>query len=575
MEELSTDINSNTRLHFEPETEEIAKPAILTGAAGASDSDRGGYVQYSRRWMVFFLALLLSSLPLRLVHLQEPLLGQQEFRQTQTAMSVWDIREHGVSWLHPKLPLFGPPWECPLEYPVFQLIAAGVDCIVPWHNLDASIRLTSLMFFYLSAVALYLVARQLFERPTVALFTAAIFLFAPYNFYWSRAATIEYAAGFFALSYLLCFIRWTLKPGWTLFVLTLLFGTLGTLTKITTFAGPLFVVSILSALHVWEVPRAKIGFWRESGGSIPAEAPPGALRPAQIVLLACLLMLPLTVGCLYVRFSDQIKAQSPYTAWLCSNCPFIKHWIYGTLRERFSHLTWNVVLERIRDVVQSTPAIILIAGLLVLPFKTRAFQTLRYGNFWVGLGLALAPFAVVLVFFKLYVIHTYYYIAITPLLALAAGLGMDFVFSLASRRYLKSLLLLGFLGLWTRDLSREAAAMLAPQSPDRRLIYLTQAANKIPKDDPVIVVSQWEWSSFTPYYLKHRAFMALLINKPVDPRPLVETDYLKQNGFHWLLVDGKTPEVQALTTGITNRWKFARLVPGPNKAYKLYSLSDQ
>lgn len=561
------------QFYTQVEVEEIGTPSTSTEVSDASARVSRSRARIIWRPVLIFFALLLLSLPIRLVRLQAPISGEHEFRQAQTALSVWEIREHGISWLHPRLPLFGSPWECPLEYPIFQLVAAGVDSIAPWHNLDASIRLTALIFFYLAAVALYLLARQLFERPAVALFASAIFVFSPYNVYWSRALTIEYAAGFFALSYILCLIRWTLKPGWLLFFLTLLFGILGSLTKITTFAWPLFVGGTLGSLHVWNAIWTRRGFGRE-----PASSPDFSVVVSpvtRVILFGCLLAFPLAIGYAYVRFSDQIKAQSPYTAWLCSNSAFIKHWNYGTLAERFSHLTWKVILTRIEDTVRAIPAIILIVGLLALPFKTRIFKTLRYGNFWMGLSLALAPFAVVLVFFKLYVIHTYYWIAAAPLLALAAGVGLDFTLNLVARPYFKVLLLLALSGLGLHDLARGTGTMLAPASPDRRVIYLTRAGDIIPKDDPVIIVSQSEWSPFAPYYLKHRAFMALFIKKPVDTRPLVETDYFKQNGFHWLLVDGKSSAVQDLAAGITNRWKFAQLIPGPNKAYKLYSLSDQ
>lgn len=557
------------QFYTQVETEEIGVPSASTDVSATSGSVSAGRARIIRQPVFIFLVLLLLSLPIRLVHLQAPIWGEHEFRQAQTALSVWDIREHGISWLHPKLPLFGPPWECPLEYPVFQLVAAAIDSIAPWHNLDTSIRVTSLVFFYLASVALYLLARQLFERPAIALLASAVFVFSPYNLFWSQALTIEYAAGFFALSYVLCLVRWTLKPGWLLFFLTLLFGTLGSLTKITTFAWPLFVAGSLGGLHVWDAIKARRDFLHES--PFPAVTSP----VTRVLLFACLLGFPLAIGCLYVRFSDQIKAESPYTAWLCSNSAYIKHWNFGTLTERFSRLTWKVILNRIVDTVQSTPAVILFVGLLALPFKTRMFKALRYGNFWMGLSLALAPFAVMLVFFKLYMIHTYYWIAVAPLLALAAGVGMDSAFNLVTRPYFKFLLLLAFSGVWLNDLARRTGTMLAPASPDRRVIYLSRAADRIPKDDPVIIVSQWEWSPFAPYYLKHRAFMALFIDKPVDTRPLVETDYFKQNGFHWLLVDGKSSQVQAMVAGITNRWKFAQLIPGPNKAYKLYSLSDR
>src|SRR5215831_1054914 len=78
---------------------------------------------------VILTILILLSLALRLINLRAPFTGEHEFRQTQTAISVWDIREHGLDLLHPRLPLFGPPWECPFEYPVFQIAAAALDSI--------------------------------------------------------------------------------------------------------------------------------------------------------------------------------------------------------------------------------------------------------------------------------------------------------------------------------------------------------------------------------------------------------------------------------------------------------------
>lgn len=551
--------------------QEIGTPTGLAQASGAKSSVGSSLARMIKQPAFIFLTLLLLSLPLRLSHLQEPISGEHQFRQSQTSLSVWEIREHGISWLHPKLGLFGPPWECPLEYPVFQLIAAGVDSIAPWHNLDASIRLTSVIFFYLSSIALYLLARQLFERPAIALFTSAIFIFSIYNLDWSQTLMIEYAADFFALAYILCLIRWTLEPRWLLFFLALLFGTLGALTKITTFAWPMFVGGILAGLHAWQVVRAKRGLHRESADT--SGVPATTMRLSQILLLGCLLLLPLAIGYAYVRFSDQIKAQSPYTAWLSSDG--LKKWNYGTLAQRLSRDSWLTILSRIPGTVRSTPVIILVVGLLAIPFRMRAFQTLRRGNFWIGLGLAVAPLVVILVFFNLYVIHSYYLIAVVPLLALSTGVGMDLVLGLVKRQYFKLLVLFAFSGLWLHDLSWQAAYMLSQQAPDERVVYLTQIGNMIPKDDPVIIVSQSEWSSYTPYYLKHRAFMALLAGLPVDTRPLLETDYFKQNGFHWLLIDGTMPVVRTTATSIMKRWKFARLVPGPNRAYALFSLSDQ
>src|SRR5262249_1184370 len=127
-------------------------------------------------------------------------------------------------------------------------------------------------------------------------------------------------------------------------------------------------------------------------------------------------------------------------------------------------------------------------------------------------------------------------------------------------RFLKVLLLLFVAGVWLRTLAPFAADLTVPLSPDLRVIYLSQARKIIPKSDPVIVVTPDEYDSFIPYNLKHRAFMAMFIINRVGTRPAYETDYLKKNGFRWLLVDGRGPATLDLANKIMHHWKSARLV---------------
>jgi hypothetical protein len=557
--------------------DEIGAPTALMKSSGAGGGCGKEWFQASKRPIVVFILFVLLSAPIEFANLGEPLLGQHEFRQTQTALSVWEMREHGVSWLHPRLPLYGPPWELPLEYPVFQLAAAAVDSVAPWHNLDVSIRVTAIIFFYLAALALYLLARQLFESPTVALFTAGIFLFSPYNIYWGRTSMIEYAADFFALAYLLCFIRWSSKPGWILFTLTIIFGVLGCLTKITSFAIPLLVVGVIMGLWVFAAVQRKFNSRERQEAAPPASTDPGffgrTLRPSEILLAGVLVLVPLLIGFGYVHFSDQIKAQSPYTAWLCSSS--LKKWNYGTLAQRLSFANWGVIFTRMRSTVSWDMSIPLLVGFFVLPFRIRGFEKLPRGNFWVGCALSLAPLVVVLCFFNLYCVHSYYFISPAICLALCTGVALDFLLGIIKRPFIKILLLLFLAGVWLHTLAPFVPYMVESSSPDLRVIYLSQAGKIIPKDDPVIVVTPGEYNSFIPYNLKHRAFMAMFIDKPVDTRPLVETDYLKQNGFHWLLVDGRAPVTLDLAKKIMSRWKFARAVRVTFGPYALYSLSDQ
>ena len=540
-----------------------------------------------------FLIMVALSLPLRLLNLQAPFTGEHEFRQTQTALSVWEIREHGFSLLHPRLPLFGPPWECPFEYPVFQIAAAALDAVAPWTNLDVSIRVTNLIFFYLTALMLFALARLLFTGPAAALFTTAVFLFSPYNVFWSRTSMIEYAATFFGLAYLVCFIHWTLSPGRTLFALTLFLGILGCLTKATSFVIPLITAGALAGLHVlrsiWHQRSSKDESQQTEldiaaphrgvhGAILPKESPHAVLAPVPMLALLVLLFLPLLVGYLYIRYGDAIKEQAPYTAWLSSRHPFIRGWTYGTWAQRLSLRNWELIVQRMQHTIMPSLVFAMAIGVCAVPFRTRQFGMYRWGAFWIGCSLALAPVLGILSFFNLYVVHSYYLIACAPFLALFAGLGLSMAFQLARTPFVRRLFVLLLIGLGLQEWSGRVGDMAgSPASPNLRVACLSEAARFIDKHEPVIVVSSTEWSAFAPYYLKRRALMALLLNKPINLQPLLQQHYFKNQGFHWLLVEGDTHETRELSDRIMNDWKVVSRVPLTitRAPYLLYSLSDQ
>ncbi len=568
-----------------PEARAGGLEPALDGSVSMRDRARAQKTARASGHLIVFIALLALSAPLRFTNLQAPFVGEHEFRQTQTALSVWEIRAHGISWVHPKLPLFGPPWECPFEYPVFQIAAAALDNIAPWKNLDVSIRLTNLAFFYLTAVALHLLTRILFPGKNVALFVTAVFLFSTYNIFWSRTSMIESAATFFALTYLVSFIRWTHKPGWVSFSLCLIFGILGCLTKITTFVIPAFICAVVTGLQaarmVHKIFRARQAS-RDSDPTTAVSWPAQSVnvssrnRGWRIFCLMCLLIVPLAVGQWYTKYGDSIKEKSDYTKWLSSNEPYMKRWAYGTIEQRLDLRKWDVIQHRIQGVVTPCFGIALVIGICALPFQIRGFKRLPKGNLWVGCGLALAPVVAIGLFFNLYFIHTYYLNACAPFLALSAGVGLWLVFKLIRAEFMKLLYLLLLVGLWLWTAAPQLAQAAYPSTADSRLDYLSAASKVIPPDEPVIILSVTEWSSFAPYYLKRRAFMGMMFNKPVNIHTLIETDYFKKNGFHWLLIEGSAPGMAALANEIKGRWKVSRLVDIPfrDAPYLLYSLSD-
>ena len=160
-----------------------------------------------------------------------PILDRHPFRQTQTAYTARIFHEEGIDLLHPKLPVLGPPWEVPFEFPLYQAAAAAVmDVGVPE---DQALRLTGLASFILTAGLLWLlVCRQAgWLGATVAM---GVFLFSPLGIAWGRAALIEYLALALSLGFALAGMRWRADRSGIWFVLALALGCLAALVKITT-----------------------------------------------------------------------------------------------------------------------------------------------------------------------------------------------------------------------------------------------------------------------------------------------------------------------------------------------------
>jgi hypothetical protein len=63
----------------------------------------------------------------------------------------------------------------------------------------------------------------------------------------------------------------------------------------------------------------------------------------------------------------------------------------------------------------------------------------------------------------------------------------------------------------------------------------------------------------------------------VNLQPLFESDYFKQNGFEWLLIEGKDPRLKTVAEKLLARWKSPSEVhvDGEDSGYLLYRLSDE
>jgi len=151
------------------------------------------------------LALLGLAIVIHIPTLNQPLLETQWFRQTTTAYPALLFHEQGIDLLRPQLPVFGPPFVLPIEFPLFQAAAAILmDLGVP---ADPAMRITALVCFLITAVLVWRLLVAI-AGEAAGLAGLAAFLFSPLGLLISRMSLIEYMATAGALAFIFWGLRW-------------------------------------------------------------------------------------------------------------------------------------------------------------------------------------------------------------------------------------------------------------------------------------------------------------------------------------------------------------------------------
>jgi len=159
---------------------------------------------------------------------------------------------------HYRTPIFGPPWQWPLELPIFQWLVA-ISTRLFGTTLEATGRAVSVAFF-IGTLAASWVGLELFEiaprhRPVVL----ALLWVSPMYIFWSRSFMMESTALFFAVAYVASVYRATRspsgEPSTAALVAAAVAGALAGATKATTF------VPFLAGATTVAVLRWRQGAW--------------------------------------------------------------------------------------------------------------------------------------------------------------------------------------------------------------------------------------------------------------------------------------------------------------------------
>jgi 4-amino-4-deoxy-L-arabinose transferase-like glycosyltransferase len=360
---------------------------------------------------LILLVLAIAALAIRVPALGGPLLEKHPFRQTWTAYTAVIFHETGIDLLRPQLPVYGPPFTHPQEFPLFQALAAILMDLGVAD--DLALRLTALGCFALTAFLLFGLVRRV-AGPVVALVTFALFVFSPFSLLWSRASLIEYLVTAAMVGYVWAGLLYRERRSWLFFGLALVAGSVAMLVKPS--AGAFAMLPLGLAGLAGDQPGAR-GWLR------------ARLDPRFVALFAW----PLALAVGWTLAADGYFLGKETAAFLAPSN--LREYYFGSLADRADLGKWRAIFSTI------VSSMIGPVGLALLVFGPVAARRARERGFWIGLALAgLLPIVVVFGGFGL---HDYYTAEVSWSFVTFTSLGAVWVSERVRGRFGRGMLAVG------------------------------------------------------------------------------------------------------------------------------------
>ena len=434
-------------------------------------------------WVLVTAAALFAS-AFWLGTMQQPLIDQHEFRQTQTALGALFMQPGLEGLLNYQTPVLGAPWSIPFEFPLFQWLSHQLASLTGMH-LSTSGRLISILF----GVGCLLPASRLIRRAGLGIRAVALLIIlyctSSIYLYWNRAFLIESTALFFTLLSLDVYSQIRNKE----FSSVREFSSLNAVLAISLSIALLIKsTTALPALVLMAIDWA----WQSRT----------ALRQREKLLQAMLvgggLIVAFTLLYSWTHHADSLKQLNPFGAQLTSSA--LKVWNFGTPVQRVQPELWlKVVSGRMLAPIAAIP---IIMGLRISSNQTRTFL----------LACLILAFAPLLIFTNLHIIHNYYQAANHIFLLMAvAGSAAAIIDSRSQKKIeqistiaLLTILIVANLSVFF-TLSGSGYWLVSRQQNSPKLTIGEIIQSQTPSTSVILVFGD-DWSSAFAYHSQRRAF---------------------------------------------------------------------
>lgn len=429
----------------------------------------------------FGIAMIIVAFLVHLPTLDQPLLETQNWRQTHTAYNALIFYEKGIDLFRPQLPLFGVPFEFPIEFPIFQALASLVMGlgIAP----DVAVRLTALVCFLITGVLVWrLLIRVGGEAAGLA--GLAVFLFSPLGLLVGRMSLIEYLATASSLAFIFLCLDWHDRGRWTWFLAAAAAGTIGMLVKPTT-------------AFMYFVPVVALGLSSLRGSRMPVSS-----SPKYVIAMSVLLGVPVLIGGAWTIYADGVRSSNAATAWFSASSGLSSNY-FGTLEQKLDPSTWFQLIEEAEWLMFGAAIWLwtLLGVVAALAVRRRLFT----------LALVISGALGPLVFTVQYLIpgQEYYMAAVSPFAAIVIGLGSGWLWQRRHQSASKvavASLAIGWVvtlhltqGYWGRQFAGVVDQSKILPAAD------FVAANSRP--DELILLAGQSWNPSVFYYARREGFM--------------------------------------------------------------------
>lgn len=404
------------------------------------------------------------------------LLESHEFRQTQTAISARAIQQDGWQLAYP-LPLFGPPWSAPFEFPFYQILVAQLGSLggLP---LEQSGRAVALLFLYLALPALYLLQEFLPIPRSRWFLLPSLVLVSPVYLYYSRSFMIESVALCAAAWFLFAYARALTRPTWAGGLVTALLGVLAGLAKSTTFAVFLLAAGLLTFAGLRRSINAGPKHLLRVIGRSLALAAPGVIA---------------VMG--WTRYTDQIKAMNPLSRSL--EAGQLSEFIFGSLRLRFEPAFWVEIAGRTAvTVLDSANAMLLVVFGGILARQRH----------WALAGLLLCFASGPLIFPRLYAVHDYYFYASGVFILTALTLAWSNLLDMAHFPRAAGYVVI-ILSFALQVSSYTGSYYQSQRRPTPPPPELAKVLRELTQPGEIVLIIGQDWNPVLPYFAERRAIM--------------------------------------------------------------------